>query len=68
VVGLLDEGERKTILAAMAAAADTEVVADFVERPELLAGFRIQIGSRVFDGSLTGQLEQLSRQIMSEQG
>jgi F-type H+-transporting ATPase subunit delta len=66
VVGKLDEKEQKAILAAMVDAAGTEIVANFVQRPELLAGFRIQIGSQVFDGSLTGQLQKLSRQIMSE--
>jgi F-type H+-transporting ATPase subunit delta len=46
----------------------SEVVADFSERPELLAGFRVQVGSKVFDGSLIGQLEQLRRQTLIEQG
>jgi len=43
------------------------VFADFEHSPELLAGFRATVGSRVFDGSLTGQLEQLRRNIASEQ-
>ena len=38
-----------------------EVVAEFEENPELLAGFRVQVGSKVFDGSLVGQVDRLSR-------
>ncbi len=43
------------------------VVAKFVEKPELLAGFRAQVGSKVFDGSLVGQIDQLRRQAGGEQ-
>ena len=32
------------------------------------AGFRFQVGSRVFDGSLVGQLDRLSRHSQIEQG
>ena len=44
------------------------MVADFDAKPELIAGFRMQVGSRVFDGSLSGELDRLSRQIEIEQG
>lgn len=68
VVTDLDQAQKDEILAVMSQASGEKIIADFTHRPELLAGFRIQIGSKVFDGSLTGQLERLSRQIMSEQG
>ena len=46
----------------------TTVVADFVYNPELLAGFKVKVGSKVFDGSLVGQVNRLSRQTVIEQG
>ena len=42
------------------------VVADFEDNPELLAGFRVQVGSKVFDGSLVGQVDRLSREMLRE--
>ena len=45
-----------------------DVVAEFSENPELLGGFRLQVGSRVFDGSLSGELNRLSKEIEIEQG
>ncbi len=54
--------ERERVTAVLAAVLKRSVVADFKVRPELLAGFRIQVGSRVFDGSLDGQLDRLSQQ------
>lgn len=62
-----EEGDRRALLDAVAAVMDATVVADFVQRPELLAGFRVQVGSKVFDASLVGQLEQLRRQTQMEQ-
>ncbi len=47
---------------------DASVVADFAVNPDLLGGFRLQVGSRVFDGSLAGELGRLSREIEIEQG
>jgi F-type H+-transporting ATPase subunit delta len=54
--------ERERVTATLAAVLKRSVVADFKVSPELLAGFRIQVGSRVFDGSLDGQLDRLSQQ------
>ena len=68
VVADLDQAQKDAILTVMSEASGDKIIANFTRRPELLAGFRVQIGSKVFDGSLTGQLERLSRQIMSEQG
>ena len=44
----------------------TDVVARFDDRPDLLAGFRVQVGSKVFDGSLVGQVDRLSRHSSTE--
>lgn len=64
----LSDAEAKKLVDAIAGLTGTDVVADFTENPDLLAGFRVQVGSKVFDGSLIGQLEQLRRQTLIEQG
>ncbi len=64
----LDESERGLLVSVVSAIERAEVVADFSERPELLGGFRLQVGSRVFDGSLAGELKRLSKEIQVEQG
>jgi len=53
--------ERKELIAALEKVTGTQIVAEFEDNPELLAGFRIQVGSKLFDGSVDGQLKQLSR-------
>lgn len=63
-----DEADRRRIAEVMSAVIGTTVVADFVHNPELLAGFKVQVGSKVFDGSLVGQVDRLSRQTVIEQG
>jgi len=64
----LGDADAKRLVSAISDLVGSEVVADFSEAPELLAGFRVQVGSKVFDGSLIGQLEQLRRQTLIEQG
>ncbi len=61
VASALDETGRRALLDALEKVLATDVVADFVETPELLGGFRLQVGSKLFDGSLAGQLKQLGR-------
>lgn len=62
----LDHAHQAKLIAVLEGAVQSTVVADFIANPELLAGFRVQIGSKVFDGSLVGQLKQLSRQTQFE--
>lgn len=66
--GPLDDAQRNRLVEVVAALEGGTVAADFATRPELLGGFRLQVGSRVFDGSLAGELDRLSRQIEIEQG
>jgi len=66
VAGALDEAGRGAILKTMADVLGCEVVADFEENPDLLAGFKVQVGSKVFDGSLVGQVDRLSREMLRE--
>ncbi len=61
VASALDPSGRQALLDALRKVLATDVVADFVEKPELLGGFRVQVGSKLFDGSLSGQLNQLGR-------
>jgi len=63
-----DEADRRRIAEVMSAVMGATVVADFVHSPDLLAGFKVQVGSKVFDGSLVGQVDRLSRQTVIEQG
>lgn len=63
-----DEADRRRIAEVMSAVMGATVVADFVHNPDLLAGFKVQVGSKVFDGSLVGQVNRLSRQTVIEQG
>lgn len=58
----LDEAGRAQLLATLEGTVGSSVIADFVVSPELLGGFRIQVGSKVFDGSLSGQLQRLGRE------
>ena len=66
VAGTLDDQTRQQIEAALAQTLGGNVVADFEINPELLAGVRVQVGSKVFDGSLSGQVDRLSRETMTE--
>ncbi len=60
--------DRERLLQTVAVHEGSEVVADFIANRDLLGGFKLQVGSRVFDGSLAGDLDRLSRQLESEQG
>lgn len=64
---LLPPAGRAAIESLMAEITGAAVISDYVENPELLAGFRVQVGSKVFDGSLVGQLDRLSRQTFTTQ-
>ncbi len=64
----LAEAERRRLTDAISAFEGATVVADFEANRDLLGGFKLQVGSRVFDGSLAGELERLSREIEIEQG
>jgi F-type H+-transporting ATPase subunit delta len=66
VVGRLSDQERRQILSEMSVVLGAEVVASFEDNPDLLAGFRVQVGSKVFDGSLVGEVDRLSRETTME--
>jgi F-type H+-transporting ATPase subunit delta len=66
VAGELPEGERERVVQGLAQVLGIDVVASFENKPELLAGFRVQVGSKVFDGSLVGQVDRLSRHSLTE--
>lgn len=64
----LAEVEQRRLVEAISAVEGATVVADFASKRELLGGFKLQVGSRVFDGSLAGELDRLSKEIEIEQG
>jgi len=64
----LDEDSRRRLVDAISAVEGAMVVADFKANRDLLGGFKLQVGSRVFDGSLAGELDRLSKEIEIEQG
>jgi F-type H+-transporting ATPase subunit delta len=64
----LEEAEKRRLADAISGFEGATVVADFETNRKLLAGFKLQVGSRVFDGSLAGELARLSKEIEIEQG
>jgi F-type H+-transporting ATPase subunit delta len=64
----LEENEQRRLIDAISGVEGAAVVADFSANHELLGGFKLQVGSRVFDGSLAGELDRLSKKIEIEQG
>ena len=64
----LEDDQRTALLDVLSSLTGSRVLAQFEDNPELLAGFRARIGSQVFDGSLVGQVDRLSRQTLTEQG
>ena len=65
---VLDDDERRQLIDVVSAIEGAAVVADFEANRDLLGGFKLQVGSRVFDGSLAGDLDRLSKEIEIEQG
>jgi F-type H+-transporting ATPase subunit delta len=66
VAGELDDEQQEHIASVLAKALGTEVTTEFKSNPELLAGFRARVGSKLYDGSLVGQVDRLSRQTLTE--
>ena len=66
VAGTPDASEKQAILDAMREVVGTQIVATFEPNPALLAGFRARVGSKVFDGSLAGEVDRLSRKAVVE--
>ena len=66
VASSLDPQAQQQIEGTLTRALGGDVVADFAINPELLAGLRVQVGSKVFDGSLAGQVDRLSRETITE--
>jgi F-type H+-transporting ATPase subunit delta len=64
----LAHSEQRRLVDAISEVEGATVVADFEANRDLLGGFKLQVGSRVFDGSLAGELARLSKDIEIEQG
>jgi F-type H+-transporting ATPase subunit delta len=59
----LDDAERQTVEAQVAALAKGRVIANFREDLSLIGGVIVRIGSTVYDGSIRGQLDRLKEQL-----
>jgi F-type H+-transporting ATPase subunit delta len=66
VVGRLADDQQRHVVNVLSQVLGSDVVADFEVNEKLLAGFRVQVGSKVFDGSLVGQVDRLSRETLME--
>lgn len=64
----LSAAEKTELVRAVERLSGSSVVAEFEQDPDLLGGFRIRVGSKIFDGSLDAQLDRLSRESRIEQG
>jgi F-type H+-transporting ATPase subunit delta len=60
VPGPLEAEKRAALERVLAQLVGSQVVLEHEERPELLAGFVVRLGSLVFDGSLKRQLERFA--------
>jgi len=67
-VNPLSEAQQDRVVSAISEFEGAKIVADFEADPDLLGGFKLQVGSRVFDGSLAGELDRLSKEIEIKQG
>jgi F-type H+-transporting ATPase subunit delta len=66
VAGELDAGEQRQVAQALSEVLGRKIAAEFKSNPELLAGFRARVGSKLYDGSLVGQVDRLSRHTPTE--
>jgi F-type H+-transporting ATPase subunit delta len=66
IVGELDSEQQRRIARALAEVVGSDIAAEFTSNPTLLAGFRARVGSKLYDGSLAGQVDRLSRQSFRE--
>lgn len=66
VAGELDAEQQRQVAQVLCEVLGTEIAAEFIFNPELLAGFRARVGSKLYDGSLVGQVDRLSRHTLTE--
>ena len=66
VAGELDADQQREVAQALSEVLGRKIAAEFKSNPELLAGFRARVGSKLYDGSLVGQVDRLSRHNLTE--
>ena len=66
VAGELDAEQQREVAQALSEVLGRKIAAEFKSNPELLAGFRARVGSKLYDGSLVGQVDRLSRHNLTE--
>jgi F-type H+-transporting ATPase subunit delta len=66
VPGELEVAQQRQITQVLAEVLGSDIAPVFTSNPTLLAGFRARVGSKLYDGSLVGQVDRLSRQTFRE--
>ena len=66
VAGELAAEQQRDVAQALSEVLGRKIAAEFKSNPELLAGFRARVGSKLYDGSLVGQVDRLSRHNLTE--
>lgn len=62
----IDAEQQRQLAQVLAEVLGSDIAAEFKSTPTLLAGFRARVGSKLYDGSLVGQVDRLSRQTFRE--
>lgn len=63
---LLTSAELARVEAQFGAIAGKKIVAEQIEKPELLGGVQVRIGDRLYDGSLQGKLTRLEQSLKTQ--
>ena len=58
---VLNDGERQKVVAGLAKDYGNKLTIEYKINPELLGGLRIKVGDDVFDGSVQGRIDRLSK-------
>ena len=66
VPGEIDVEQKRQLAQVLAEVLGSDIAPVFTSNPTLLAGFRARVGSKLYDGSLVGQVDRLSRQTFRE--
>lgn len=61
----LEREEKERLEGILASAWEKTIQADYLSRPELIAGLLVRAGERVYDASLRGQLDRMKERLLS---
>ena len=66
VPGEIGVEQQRQLAQVLAEVLGSDIAPVFTSNPTLLAGFRARVGSKLYDGSLVGQVDRLSRHALTE--